>query len=379
MAQHRCHRARKVLLVAGTGAGFISQYSHAVAIGLVKCGVEVKLITGREDEFHGVSIPVVKDACLRRGLRGWLALTRQVLTWRPDIVHFQWVERPCLGLPFVRYWQRHGIRVLYTPHNILPHSARWLCMLGYRVWYRHMDAIVARDRHIAWALEEVLDVPRERVVLMPENPNLLAELPVEKSPVPDLPEREAGEIRLLVFGHGGRGKGLAELCKALLSGDVSSELHLVVAGERATAGVPRDALDRLAARMRVTVLDRYIDARQVPSLFAEADLLVLPYLKVCKSPLLDLAAEFGVPVLRSDRVHAARFDENVHGVTVAHGDVTALGTALDRLVEQRQHLSGLLRGDHARVVLDRDLQPTGIEQYEERDALEGAVGRADFD
>jgi glycosyltransferase involved in cell wall biosynthesis len=168
-------------------------------------------------------------------------------------------------------------------------------------------------------------------------------------------------MRLLVFGHGGRGKGLAELCAALLSGDFSSKLHLVVAGERATAGVPGDLLARLAARLRVTVLDHYIDAQHVPDLFAGADLLLLPYLKVCKSPLLDLAAEFGVPVLRSDRVHAARFDENVHGVTVAHADVPALGTALGQLLQTPGVLSRMrerLRAEVTRV-----------------DHLDGAVAR----
>ncbi len=60
----------------------------------------------------------------------------------------------------------------------------------------------------------------------------------------------------------------------------------------------------------------------------------MPYVKLCKSPLTDLAAAFRLPVLRSNRVQAAYFCEGTHGLTVPHGDSVALSTELARLVEQ---------------------------------------------
>ena len=328
----RCEVPRcEVLFVEGTGRGFISQYTHALALLMHRAGQSVCLVTRRDCEFADWSMPFPREACLAPGARAWATLARRVAAHRPRVVHFQWMSRPWLGLALVRAWQRRGISVVYTPHNILPHCARWASLPFYRAWYRAMDGIVARDRHIAWALEEVLEIGRDRLAVLAQNPNVVS-LDAETHPrVAATPAREPGEVRLLVFGHGGRGKGLAQLCDALLSRAWPRTLHLVLAGEQATCGVDPDRLRALAGHVRTTVLDGYVPAAAIAGLFAGADALVLPYLKICKSPLVNLAADHGVPVIRSDRVHADAFEEGVDGVTVPHGDVAALARALSAL------------------------------------------------
>ncbi len=323
-------RARRILLVEGTGRGFINQYTHALALALSRDGCRVSLLTGPADEFADRKFPFAKPGPLRHGIAGWLRLARMVKPTTCDVVHFQWMDNLWFGLPIVRLWQQRGIKVIYTPHNILPHCSRWLCMPIYRAWYRSVDGIVARDKHICWALEEVLEIPKERLVVVEENPNLLAELD-GSAHVEGLPERKPDELRVLFFGHGGRGKGLQELLTALGSRDWERPVHFVIAGEQVQRGVDRGVLQRAQSSVRVTVLNRYIEPEQVTRLFRTADLLALPYLKICKSPLVDLAADLGLPVLRSDRVQAACFEEGCHGVTVPHGDHEALQSALGSL------------------------------------------------
>ena len=80
--------------------------------------------------------------------------------------------------------------------------------------------------------------------------------------------------------------------------------------------------------MRISVLDRYVPPGEVAVLFRDADLLLMPYTRQCKSPLLDLAAALHLPVLRSDRVQGADFREGLHGVTFPHDDPSAM---IDRL------------------------------------------------
>jgi glycosyltransferase involved in cell wall biosynthesis len=331
----------RILLVEGSGRGFLSHYAHALARGLFEAGHEVRLVTARRDELATWKVPFPKKGCLSAGWRGWLCLARDVLTYRPQVVHLQWVDKPLAAQLFTVWARRRGIRVVYTPHNILPHRRRWLTMPAFRALYRCVDRVVARDHHIAWGLEEILGVPRTRLILLPGSPNLMAHPDAPRTALAELPRKRAGEFRLLYFGHGSERKGLAYLLDALSLRTWPRALRLVVAGEGVLAGVEADALARMRSQVRISVIDRYIEPAEVAALFTSADLLVMPYVKLCKSPLTDLAAAFRLPVLRSNRVQAAYFSEGVHGLTVPHGDPIALAIGLARLVDQPALLAPL--------------------------------------
>lgn len=333
----------RILMVEGSGRGFLCQYSHALAMGLHQAGEQVRLVVGSRDELADWAVPFDKRACLGAGRSGWSCLRRQVSEFRPDLVHLQWIDRPLSALAFARWARTRGIALVYTPHNILPHERRWLSLPLYRALYRRVDRVVARDQHLGWALEELLDTPEERVAYLPGSPNPLALEEFPSFPCAELPDRKPGELRFLFFGHGCARKGLDGLLQVVAEGQWPDQLHLVVAGEGVLAGVPKELLDNARARLRVSVIDRYLTPPEVKHLFSRGDLLVMPYRKRCKSPLTDLAAAFGVPVLRSDRVQGAGFRDGEHGLTYPHdrpGLLAGLltGLALDRSV--RQSLGG---------------------------------------
>lgn len=324
----------RILLVEGSGRGFLNHYAHTLALGLFDAGHEVSLLTGRRDELAKWEVPFAKMACLSKGWRSWLCLSRKVAEHRPHVVHLQWVDKPVAAQLFTIWAQRRGIRVVYTPHNILPHRGRWLTMPAFRALYRRVDRVVARDHHIAWGLEEILGVSKARLALLPGSPNLMAHPDTPRTAPKELSPKRSGEFRLLYFGHGSERKGLTHLFTALSSRAWPGVLHLVVAGEGVLAGVGAKALHRVRRHVRMTVINRYIEPTEVAALFNSADLMLMPYVKLCKSPLTDLAAAFRLPVLRSDRVQAAYFSEGIHGMTVPHGDPLALSIELARLVEQ---------------------------------------------
>jgi glycosyltransferase involved in cell wall biosynthesis len=343
----------RILLVEASGRGFLSHYSHALGLGLQRAGDEVWLLTGRWDELWNWPVPFSKQACLDVGWRAWRCVRNYVEEVRPDVVHLQWVDNPIHAYRFVRWAQRQGVRVVYTPHNILPHERRWLLMPAYRMLYRAMDRVVARDVHLAWALEELLDTPRERVAHLPGSPNFLAmqtQAGETASPLPRLPgERQ----RLLFFGHGSRRKGLDGLLKTVAAEQWAETTHLLIAGENVMRGIPAESLNRARAAMRISVLDRYVPPDEVAVLFRDADLLLMPYTRQCKSPLLDLAAALHLPVLRSDQVQGADFREGVHGLTFPQDDPSAMCDRLkqtDWLAEVKQRLED---GDDAFASLDR--------------------------
>lgn len=339
--------AKRILLVEGSGRGFLCHYAHALALGLNNLGHDVMLASGRRDELAHWAAPFAKAACLSDGLAGWACLAEKVCSFRPDVVHFQWVGQPLAASAFMTWLHRQGIGTVYTPHNLLPHRRRWLSTPGFRLLYRSVNRVVARDAHIAWGLEEMLGVGSERIIHLPGSPNLLAHPAIGGERAPEIPPRAAGECRMLYFGHGSGRKGLGDLVKALASRAWPADLHLVVAGEGVLAGATPPLLASLRDRVRMTVVDRYIGPAEVADLFRSADLMVMPYAKQCKSPLTDLAAAFRLPVLRTDRVEAARFIEGIHGLTVGHGEPSALVAGLTQALSDETLA-------HWRLALERE-------------------------
>jgi glycosyltransferase involved in cell wall biosynthesis len=318
----------RVLMVEASGRGFLNHYSHALSLGLHWAGIDVQLLTGKRDELNDRIVPFHKQACLDSGRSGWRCLRRHIAEEKPDVVHLQWVDNPFSALQFVRWAKKRDIGVVYTPHNILPHQRRWLLMPVYRALYRHMHKVVARDPHLAWALEELLDTPQDRVELLPGSPNVLALQALNQSTRSPCPERIEDEQRLLFFGHGSTRKGLDTLLATVSENKWPHHLHLVVAGEDVLQDISEDLLSRARKAMRLTLIDRYLAPDEVAVLFQDADLLLMPYIKLCKSPLLDLAAALRLPVLRSDRVQGADFREGLHGFTFSHTDLEGMGNLL---------------------------------------------------
>jgi len=331
----------RILLVEGTGKGFLAHYSLALALGLAERGDEVRLLAPTDGEFKHTMLPV--DVCfrLKSGAAAWQQLRKEVAAYRPDIVHLQWVGHPLAALRLVRYCRRQGVRVLYTPHNLLPHRYRWLTQPLYAWLYQALDAIVARDSHIAWGLQELLDIPRDRSQLIPGSPNLLASEQLPSQLPAELATGAAGAVRLLQFGYGGRKKGTRALLEALLALPHTDHLQLILAGQGVLKDVPQSLADAARQRMRLTVIDRYIPATEVASIFSFSDLLLMPYQVQCDSPLIDLARALETPVLRSDRVSHPDFREGVDGYTFRAGTPAELERHLALLLEAPQQLAAL--------------------------------------
>lgn len=321
------HR-RRILLVEGSGRGFLTQYAHALATGLSELGHEVRMVSGQRDELASWPVVFDKRACFVGGLRGWSNVARQVREFRPHVVHLQWVDNPIAALALVLWLKRLGVGAVYTPHNLLPHRWRWLSIPGFRALFHTVDRVVARDDKIAWGLEEILALPPARIVNLPGSPNFMACPDKPRMPLPELAGKRADEFRVLFFGHGSGRKGLSDFLASLPRQSWPQRFHFIVAGEGVARGIDREALHKASKTCRLTVINRYIAPECVAGLFEGADLMVMPYVKRCKSPLLDLAAAFTLPVLRSDRVEGAHFIEGVHGFTQSASDASSMRCAI---------------------------------------------------
>jgi glycosyltransferase involved in cell wall biosynthesis len=138
--------------------------------------------------------------------------------------------------------------------------------------------------------------------------------------------------RLLFFGIVRPYKGLDVLLRAVAR--APAHVVLTVAGEfwGRAEGEARAIMARLGITDRVTLRPGYVPADQIPGLFAEADVLVLPYRSATSSQNAWLAFAHGVPVVvtRAGTLADAVRD-GVDGVICEPGDEDDLLRALERI------------------------------------------------
>jgi glycosyltransferase involved in cell wall biosynthesis len=94
----------------------------------------------------------------------------------------------------------------------------------------------------------------------------------------------------------------------------------------------------------VRFLTRYVDDREIPAIFRQADLCVLPYTEIDQSGVLATALAFGKPMLLSDAGGFPEVAAAGAAECVPAGDVAALGSALSSLVADEARLATLSAG-----------------------------------
>ena len=153
------------------------------------------------------------------------------------------------------------------------------------------------------------------------------------------PPPPAEEERVLFFGDWRKVKGLSVLMEAFdeLAGRLPGA-RLTIAGTPAPADLDPDVVLRWAAGHgdRVTVVDRYVPIEEVAAIFAQARVVVTPYLAGYQSGVVHLAMTMARAVVTSDVGDLP--SAVVHGETglvVPRGDPQALAASLEKVVVDR--------------------------------------------
>lgn len=327
----------EVVLVSG---GFQPNYERGFANGLAAQGARVTLIASDltlADTLH----PAVRVINLRGSqsaqrprwakalnlLRYHLQLGAWLLWRRPAVVHMFGLIEPTwlVGLAQGLWLRLTARRYVLTVHNVLPHEAHTTAQAhAYGRAYRMAEVCVVHTARMAEDLIREHAVPRERIVHMPHGLEPLPAVASLRSPATQGPM-----LRLLAFGNLAPYKGLDLLLEALRSLPPRFSLH--IAGYCQDDTLRRQIRDTLAkhpAATRITWHDAYVPEESVSVLFAQADVLVLPYRRIDESGVRLQALRHGVPVVAA---HVGAFADDVHpplGITFEPGSASALAQAL---------------------------------------------------
>jgi glycosyltransferase involved in cell wall biosynthesis len=218
-------------------------------------------------------------------------------------------------------------------HNVLPHERRPGDIPLTRALLRRAGSVLVHSQEQAVVARTLVPGANVSLAALPFHWPHIAK-PVDR-------DVEGDGVRLLFFGIVRPYKGLDVLLRALAR--APEEISLTVAGEfwggtAETEGLIAD----LGLDGRVTLKPGYVKASEVPALFGNADVLVLPYRTATASQNAPLAFAHGLPVIATTAGSLAdQVTDGVNGYTVAPGDPEDLLRAL-RLISEPGEL-GLLR------------------------------------
>ncbi|RAN39217.1 hypothetical protein HY26_16710 [Hyphomonas sp. GM-8P] len=156
---------------------------------------------------------------------------------------------------------------------------------------RVADAFICHSTAVSDSLKKVNDEAVSVVLPMP----IFSDYPDAKT----IPARTA-ELHLLFFGFIRPYKGLDTIIEALALSQ-REDVKLTVAGEFWDG---RQTYDDLIAKHglldRVEIIDRYVSDVEAAGLFAQSDVVLLPYRSVTGSAVVSLAYHYLKPVVVSD-------------------------------------------------------------------------------
>lgn len=265
---------------------------------------------------------------------------RTVRSFRPDVCHvmFQnrlvdWVDLPSLARKAV---------LVSTVHDVVPHDSRLPEPVErklLRQLYRRCGHIVVHHESVGRRLVAEFDVPTQRItVIEPQVPAL---------PSTELVAAPSQQYRLLFFGTLRRNKGLGVLLEALrLLPD--EDLRLVIAG-RGDARLEELAAEAAANDERIVVEPGWITTARKAELYAECDVVVLPYTSFSsQSGVLHDAYAAGRPLIVTDvGALAETVLRDGSGWVVPPSDPVALSEAITTSGEDVLDLAERARAAHA--------------------------------
>ena len=255
-------------------------------------------------------------------------LSRRILQWRPDVVHFLCESNLWLNLLALML---KSVPIVTTVHDVELHPGDYSSSRVPRFLIKNLvwqsDAIIVHGDKLRAEASRKLPVKSDKVFVVPHPPlKYYLELAKQGS----FRKPDDGIFRILFFGRIYEYKGLRYLLEAApLVHRKVPRVQFVI------AGTGDDVLANYPGLNDIPFIrfdNQFIPTYDAARLFAEADLLVLPYIEASQSGVLMIALPFGLPVVATEVGEIAALVRSCGtGLVVPPRNVAALVAAITKI------------------------------------------------
>lgn len=261
----------------------------------------IRFLNLRGDHSEDVS----KTKKLVRVLKYHFLLVMYILQSRIRIVHVLYVRFPVIeGILFVWFIRLTGKKVIYTAHDVMPHSRDTLYnRLLYKWLYKAPNKIIVHTNYIKSRIESEFHIAPGKISVIPhgvyekeQNATITREVARKNLGLPE------DKIILLFFGIIAEYKGLDTLLNSIKFLKNSERTRIFIAGKISVeykAQFEKMISDPGLKHYLIPML-RYIKDEEIESVFKASDITVLPYKEASQSGVLFMSYTYGIPVLVPD-------------------------------------------------------------------------------
>ena len=298
------------------------------------------------EEFRALNIPM-QEVKTYTGLVSAFFMTLNVLAVRRKFLRYLRDNRiDVVDSTMSHLWSRfvipavpaNGVVLLNTVHDAVLHPGEHG---GFKSWFyqpfSNAQAYIALTQYVGRQLSEVHAIAPEKVTVIPLGP--LSD-PVLSPPA--VPVRKPGPLRLLFFGRILPYKGLERLIEAygMLRAE-GQEISLQITG----AGDMRDLDAAVKALPDITVNNKWVPEDKMDRVFAQTDVVILPYVESSQSGVIASAFAAGVPAIGTPIGGLPeQITHEVNGLVAADTSPAALAAEIRKLAGDAGLLAGLKAG-----------------------------------
>ncbi len=228
----------------------------------------------------------------------WKETAKKIIKLDPELVIFAyWLPffAPCYSSITKRIRKETKVKFLAICHNIIPHEKKPGDGLLTKAFLTKMDYFVTLSEEVKKDLEIFVKEPKCKVLPHPVYSRFGEKVSKEEA----LSKLKLTEYKyILFFGFIRDYKGLDVLIEALTFIRGKINIKLIVAGEFYDDEKKyTELIERLNLQDDVVLYSDFISAEEVKYFFSAADVVILPYKNATQSGIVQIAVNFGKPVI----------------------------------------------------------------------------------
>ena len=331
------------------------KYTFPLANSLARSGVDITLVIDQKYEtencicdkvnlFNTDEKNVNKIKKFQNYIYSYRNIENMLKKTKYEIIHTQWYTFSPLDYYFLsKFKRKYKLNYVATVHDILPFNKKFYDFYFHKKLYELADSIILQAPDNIHRFAKLFPLSKEKTHMIPHGHMLdyVEEVDMKESRnILGIPKEK---IVFLFFGQIKKIKGVDILLDALIKlKDRYPDLYVIIAGSvwKTDFSKYQEIIDNNDLHSCLKTDIRYIPDEEVKYYYCAADALVLPYIDVYQSGVIQLAYAYKKAVISSDLPAFTQFvNEGISGYISKAGDSISLAKAIERAIKDKDRLS----------------------------------------